>query len=88
MNELEKEVQLLKERGIKDNPLRLFREYIYAATAAKYGDLLGPTFKMLLEKKSFEQIIESASRPIENLNNRLTLEGFKQWYKSVKAPAE
>lgn len=58
----------------------LFREYIYAATAAKYGDPLGPTFEMLCQKKSYQQIIASASRPIENLDNRLTLDGFKNWY--------
>lgn len=58
----------------------LFREYIYAATAAKYGDPLGPTFEMLCQKKNYQQIIASASRPIENLDNRLTLDGFKTWY--------
>ena len=29
----------------------LFREYIYYATAGKYGDPLGPTFEMLRRKK-------------------------------------
>ena len=58
----------------------LFREYIYAATAKKYGDPLGPTFEMLCKTKSYRQIIESASRPIENLDNRLTVEGFRDWY--------
>ena len=61
----------------------LFREYIYAATAAKYGDPLGPTYDMLKAKKTDAQIIESASRPIRDLNDRLTLEGFKQWYEGV-----
>ena len=55
----------------------LFREYIYEATAAKYGDPPGPTYEMLREKKTCKQIIESASRPIEDLDNRLTLEGFR-----------
>ena len=32
--------------------------------------------KMLREKKTCKQIIESASRPIEDLDNRLTLDGF------------
>lgn len=54
-------------RQFKEAAPPLFREYIYTATAAKYGDALGPTFEMLREKKTFEQIIESASRPIENL---------------------
>ena len=58
----------------------LFREYIYAATAKKYGDPLGPTFEMLCKTKSYRQIIESASRPIENLDNRLTVDGFRAWY--------
>lgn len=58
----------------------LFREYIYAATAAKYGDPLGPTYEQLRRTKTCAQIISSASRPIENLDNRLTLDGFEQWY--------
>lgn len=61
----------------------LFQEYIYAATAAKYGDPLGPTFEMLREKKTYAQIIESASRPIDDINNRLTLDGFIKWYRSL-----
>ena len=59
----------------------LLREYIFEATAEKYGDPLGPTYEMLREKKTCEQIIESASRPIEDLDNRLTLDGFQQWYR-------
>lgn len=58
----------------------LLREYIYDATAAKYGDPLGPTYETLRERKSDRQIIESASRPIEDLNQRLTIDGFRQWY--------
>ena len=58
----------------------LFREYIYAATKAKYGDPLGPSFEALRRTKTCGQIIESASRPIENLDDRLTLEGFRAWY--------
>ena len=60
----------------------MFREYIYAATARKYGDPLGPTYEDLRKKKTPEQIIESASRPIEDLNDRLTVEGFVEWYES------
>ena len=60
----------------------LFREYIYAATAKKYGDPLGPTFEMLCKTKSYQQIIDSASRPIDDLDNRLTLKGFRDWYQS------
>lgn len=107
MNEFEKELAVIIEQGIKNNPLRLvyedkvrelrrlavqlrekeysdeqiarimhnkrrelgrqfkeaapplFREYIYAATAEKYGNSLGPTYEMLREKKTFELIIIS-----------------------------
>jgi len=58
----------------------MFREYIYAATARKYGDPLGPTYEDLRKKKTPAQIIQSASRPIEDLSDRLTVEGFRQWY--------
>lgn len=58
----------------------LLREYIYAATAAKYGDPLGPSFDALRHTKSCRQIIESAARPIEDLDDRLTLDGFRAWY--------
>lgn len=44
------------------------------------GDPLGPTFDMLRRMKSCREIIESASRPIENLDNRLTFDGFRAWY--------
>ncbi len=71
-------------RKFKEAAPPLFREYIYAATAAKYGDPLGPTYEILREKKSDKQIIESATRPIENLDNRLTLKGFCRWYKMSK----
>ena len=67
-------------RQYKEAAPPLFREYIYAATAAKYGDPLGPTYEALREKKTCKQIIESASRPIKDLDNRLTLDGFQQWY--------
>ena len=62
----------------------LLREYIYETTAAKYGDPLGPTYETLREKKTCRQIIESASRPIEDLDDRLTLDGFQQWYTTHK----
>ncbi len=68
-------------RQYKDAAPPLFRAYIYAATAARYGDPLGPTYEMLREKKTCQQIIESASRPIDDLDDRLTLEGFLAWYK-------
>ena len=63
----------------------LFREYIYAATKAKYGDPLGPSFDDLRKTKSCRQIIESASRPIKDLDDRLTLDGFRAWYQKRQA---
>ncbi|MCQ2554785.1 MAG: hypothetical protein MJ171_03935 [Clostridia bacterium] len=74
----EKRRMLGKE--FKEKAPQLFREYIYKATADKYGDPLGPTFDILKERKTFEGIIESASRPIDDLDSRLTLEGFLKWY--------
>lgn len=50
----------------------LFRENIDAATAEKYGDPPGPTYEALRKTKSGRQIIESASRPIEYPDDRLT----------------
>ena len=67
-------------KAFKEAAPPLFRAYIYAATAAKYGDPLGPTYSQLRRHKSDAQIIASAARPIENLDRRLTLEGFRQWY--------
>ena len=45
---------------------------------------LGPTFEMLCKTKSYRQIIDSAARTIENLDNRLTLEDSRAWYKQNK----
>ena len=76
----EKHWELGREYKLAAPPL--FQVYIYAATKAKYGDPLGPTFEMLCQRKSYRQIIESASRPIENLDDRLTLNGFRKWYEN------
>ena len=62
----------------------LLQEYIYVATANKYGDPLGPTFEQLAERKTYAEIIESSSRPIEDLDNRLTVDGFVEWYRKKK----
>ena len=61
----------------------LLRDYIYYATARKYGDPLGPDYEALRKKKTDREIIESASRPIDNLDNRLTIDGFRQWFLEV-----
>lgn len=71
-------------RQYKEAAPPLFRAYIYAATATRYGDPLGPTYEMLREKKTCQQIIESATRPINDLDDRLTLEGFLTWYEQQR----
>lgn len=58
----------------------LLQEYIYYATAKKYGDPLGPSFEDLCKKKSYAEIIASSSRPIADLDKRLTVEGFREWF--------
>ena len=67
----------------KDAAPPLFREYIFYATEKKYGDPLGPDYETLRKRKTPEQIIESSARPIEDLDNRLTVEGFAQWFYDV-----
>ena len=64
--------------------VRLMKRTQESLDSIKYGDPLGPTYEMLREKKTCKQIIESASRPIEDLDNRFTLDGFQQWYKTYK----
>ena len=61
----------------------LLQEYIYYATAKKYGDPLGPSFEDLCKKKSYAEIIASSSRPIADLDKRLTVEGFREWFEKV-----
>ena len=60
----------------------LFREYIYHATAQKYGDPLGPGYEALAQTKTDREIIESASRPIRDLDERLTVAGFEEWFRT------
>lgn len=67
----------------KDAAPPLFREYILYATKAKYGDPLGPDYETLRKEKTPEQIIESATRPIQNLDDRLTIAGFIEWFDNV-----
>lgn len=71
-------------RQYKEAAPPLFREYIYYATAQKYGDPLGPDYMTLRKRKSAREIIESSSRPIDDLDNRLTASGFLEWYQEVK----
>lgn len=68
----------------KDAAPPLFRQYIYWATENVYGDPLGPSYEQLRQRKSCEEIVESSSRPIPDLDQRLTLEGFQKWYETNK----
>lgn len=43
-----------------------------------------PAYEDLHQTKTCAQIIGSASRPIEDLNDRLTVDGFIQWYQQQK----
>ena len=65
----------------KDAAPPLFREYIFFATAQKYGDPLGPQYEQLRQTKSAAEIIESAARPIRDLDDRLTIDGFEKWFR-------
>lgn len=64
----------------------LFRAYIYYATEQKYGDPLGPDYEQLRKGKTPEEIIASATRPIADLDQRLTLDGFIRWFEQVYTP--
>ena len=70
-------------RTYKDAAPPLFREYILYATEKKYGDPLGPDYETLRKTKTAEQIMESSARPIRDLDNRLSIDGFDQWFHTV-----
>ena len=70
-------------RVYKEAAPPLLRDYIYYATDRKYGDPLGPNYEALRCRKTDREIIESASRPIDNLDNRLTIDGFREWFFEV-----
>ena len=70
-------------RAYKNAAPPLFREYIFYATEKKYGDPLGPDYESLRKRRSVDDIIESAARPIEDLDDRLTIEGFAEWYRQT-----
>ena len=73
--------QARRDLGIqyKDMTPELLREYIYELNFERYGDKLGPTFEYLIEElgKSFQDIIDSASRPNSDIDK--LLEGFEEW---------
>jgi hypothetical protein len=65
----------IKYKDMTPQPLR---DYIYEINQGRYQDPLGPTFEaMLKDKKTFEQIIDSASRYNPNIDGLLS--GFEQW---------
>ncbi len=68
----------------KDAAPPLLREYILWATGKKYGDPLGPSYENLRSRKTDAEIIESSSRPIPDLDDRLTVEGFVQWFREER----
>ena len=65
----------IKYKEATPQPLR---DYIYAVNQNRYGDPLGPTVDLLISRgKTFEQIIESSSRPNADINKLLS--GFEEW---------
>lgn len=64
---------------LKEMTPELLREYIYEINLIRYGDKLDPSFEYFTDKlgKSFEEIIDSASRP--NIYIDKLLEGFEEW---------
>ena len=73
-------------RAYKEMEPPLFRAYIYYATEQKYGDPLGLDYEQLRKVKTPEEIIASATRPIADLDQRLTLDGFIRWFEQVYLP--
>lgn len=70
-------------RRFKEASPPLVRAYVYYATARKYGDPLGPDYDALRRYKTDAEIIESASRPIRDLDDRLNEADFRTWYEAV-----
>lgn len=66
----------------------LVREYVYYTTTRKYGDPLGPDYDALRRRKTDAEIIESASRPIRDLDDRLNEAAFRVWYEEVYCKEE
>ena len=66
----------------------LVREYVYYTTTRKYGDPLGPDYDALRRRKTDAEIIESASRPIRDLDDRLNEAAFRGWYEEVYCKEE
>lgn len=66
----------------------LVREYVYYTTTRKYGDPLGPDYDALRRRKTDAEIIESASRPIRDLDDRLNEADFRVWYEEVYCKEE
>jgi hypothetical protein len=74
--------QIRRDLGVKDKDAtpQPLRDYIYEINQTRYGDPLGPSFEHMMKTgKDFDQIIESATRPNENIDKLLS--GFEQWLK-------
>jgi hypothetical protein len=72
--------QMRRDLGIKykDATPQPLRNYIYELNEGRYnGDKLGPSFEDLAKKKSYDEIIESASTPNNDISALLS--NFEQW---------
>lgn len=78
-----------RELGIKykDATPSDLREYIYRMNMNDYGDELGPTIDYLrnIKNKSWDEIIESASRPGGRFNRQYLLDKFPAEHQKLKS---
>lgn len=87
-SEFEKELDLLLHDGLKANPLRIeYAEKVRELAVLRDrlladGHSVEETAKILHERRRTIGHVykEAASRPIRDLNDRLTVDGFKEWY--------
>ncbi|WP_255229667.1 hypothetical protein [Pseudoalteromonas sp. HM-SA03] len=60
---------------------KALREYIYEVNMGRYGDPLGPSVYLLIERgKTYKEIIWSSSKPNPDVNKLLS--GFNKWLES------
>lgn len=65
----------IEYKNLTPEPLR---DYIYEVNLKRYGDPLGPSVDLLVQRgKTYPQIVESAARPNPDVNK--LLEGFAKW---------
>ena len=92
MTEFEKEIALIETMGLKTSPLRLEYERKVCELGSISEKLRAEGFsddqiaRAMHEKRRElgRQYKEAASRPIDDLDNRLTRDGFQQWYMTHK----